>query len=75
MKTCKTEPPMNHTKKVKTFDIQLPITGEDLGLEVRKAFDLAKSSGRELTVYFSAVGNDPVYTPKSERDLGCDCYS
>ena len=77
MKTYKTEPAMNSASKVKTLDIQLPITGKDLGLKVREAFALAKSSGRELTVYFSAVAasSELVHTPKVGRRLGSDCYS
>jgi hypothetical protein len=68
---------MNHATPVKTLDIRIPITGKDLGLEVKNAFDLAKSSGRELTVYFSgaAVIDEPAYPPKSEHSLGLDCYS
>ena len=77
MKTYKTESAMNYASTVKTFDIQLPITGKDLGLKVREAFALAKSSGRELTVYFSAAAasNELVYTPKVGRHLGSDGYS
>jgi len=68
---------MNYASKVKTFDIQIPITGKDLGLRVREAFALAKSSGRELTVYFSSVAecNEPVYTPNVGRHLGSDSCS
>jgi hypothetical protein len=77
MKTYKTEPAMNYASKVKTFDVRLPITGKDLGLEVREAFALAKSSGRELTIYFSAAAasSNLVHTPKIGHRRSSDSYS
>jgi hypothetical protein len=45
--------PADNTPKVKTLDLQLSISNPDLGVEVRKAFFLAKSSGQELNLSFS----------------------
>jgi len=39
--------------KLKTLDMKLSISNQDLGIDVRKAFDLAKSSGQELNLFFS----------------------
>jgi hypothetical protein len=43
----------------KTFDIRLFINDRDFGTEVMQAFNLAKSSGRELTVCFSGAKSSP----------------
>jgi hypothetical protein len=44
---------------VKTLDIKLSVSDRDLGAEVKQAFNLAKSSGRELTLYFSSAKSLP----------------
>jgi len=77
MKFYRQEQSIDYPTKVKTLDIKIPISGQDLGVEVRKAFDLAKSSGRELTVHFSGATADPalVYSHTSGQNLGSDCYS
>lgn len=77
MKFYRTDHAVNYATKVKSLDVRLPVTDKDLGVEVRKAFDLAKSSGRELTVYFSGttVNTDPVYPYTSEQNSGGGCYS
>jgi len=41
--------------KIRTLDMRLSITNPDLGVEVKKAFDLAKSSGQELNLSFSGA--------------------
>lgn len=53
MKPNQLEEPGKKAPKAKTLDLQLSIRNPDLGLEVRKAFDLAKSSGLELNLSFS----------------------
>jgi len=77
MKTATKFDQPDHATKVKSFDIQIPITSKDLGVEVRDAFNLAKSSGRELTIYFSgmAAGDKLGYPPKSGHNLGSDCHA
>ena len=42
------EPP-----KVKTLDMTLSIANHDLGIEIKRAFELAKSAGHELNLSFS----------------------
>ena len=42
--------------KIKTLNMKVSATHHDLGVAVRKAFDLAKSAGQELNLSFS-VGN------------------
>jgi hypothetical protein len=44
---------VKETPKVKTLDMTLSITNHDLGIEVRRAFELAKSAGQELNLSFS----------------------
>jgi len=50
---------ISNAPAIKTLDIKLSIADRDLEAEVRQAFDLAKSSGRELTVCFSGVNCSP----------------
>jgi hypothetical protein len=51
------------TPKAKTLDLQVSIFNEDLGIEVRKAFFLAKSSGQELNLSFSQGPCMPLHNP------------
>ena len=44
---------VKNTAKVKTLDVHISVASHDLGVEVRKAFDLAKSAGQELNLSFS----------------------
>ncbi len=39
--------------KVKKCDLRFTVTDNDLGSEVRKAFDLARVAGQELDIIFS----------------------
>jgi hypothetical protein len=41
-------------RKIKTLDRRLTVSNCDLGSEIKRAFDLAKSSGHELNLTFSA---------------------
>lgn len=41
------------TRKVKTLDLRLAVNGRNLGKEVKKAFEMAKSAGQELDLVFS----------------------
>ena len=43
----------NDMQKVKTLDVQLAVTDRDLGEEIKRVFELAKSSGQELNLTFS----------------------
>jgi hypothetical protein len=43
----------NDVSKVKTLDMRLAVTDRDLGEEIKKVFELAKSSGQELNLTFS----------------------
>jgi hypothetical protein len=43
----------NDVSKVKTLDMRLAVTDRDLGEEIRRVFELAKSSGQELNLTFS----------------------
>jgi hypothetical protein len=43
----------NGATKLKTLDLRLVVTDRDLRKEVKRAFDLAKSGGRELNATFS----------------------
>jgi hypothetical protein len=53
MKFYRAKQAVKNAPKIKTLDMQLSVTNHDLGVEVRKAFDLAKSSGQELNLSFS----------------------
>jgi hypothetical protein len=53
MKLYKSKHDSKDAPKVKTLAMQLSITNHDLGVEVRRAFNLAKSSGQELNLSFS----------------------
>jgi hypothetical protein len=52
-KTYKAEYDLKDAPKIRTLDMRLAITNLDLGVEVRKAFELAKGSGQELNLSFS----------------------
>jgi hypothetical protein len=39
--------------KIKTLEVRLSMNHRDLEVEVRKAFDLAKSAGHELNLTFN----------------------
>jgi hypothetical protein len=53
MKLNRMEDDNQNAPKAKTLDLQLSILHADLGMEVKKAFNLAKSSGQELNLSFS----------------------
>jgi hypothetical protein len=48
-------PTIDRAPVVKTLAITLATNDRDLGLAVRQAFNLAKSSGRELTLDFTGA--------------------
>jgi hypothetical protein len=43
----------NDMPKVRTLNMQLAVTDRDLGEEIRRVFELEKSSGQELNLTFS----------------------
>ena len=43
----------NNLPKVRTLDMRLAVTDRDLGEEIKRIFELAKSSGQELNLTFS----------------------
>lgn len=45
--------PVPDGPRVKTLDLKVTVNGQDLGLEVKRAFDLAKSSGQDLNLSFN----------------------
>ena len=53
MKFQKSKPAIRIGPKIKTLDVRISIANHDLQDEVRRAFDLAKSSGQELNLSFS----------------------
>jgi hypothetical protein len=52
LKSYKQEQDAEDTPRVKTFDLLLTVTDQDLDQEVMQAFNLAKSSGQELNLTF-----------------------
>ena len=57
MKSFRSRRAAKEMPKIKTLDLRLAITEGDLGSEVKRAFDLAKSAGQELNLFFSRAAN------------------
>jgi hypothetical protein len=53
IKNHRTDEDNQNAPKRKTLDLQLSILNPELEVEVKKAFNLAKSSGQELNLSFS----------------------
>jgi hypothetical protein len=52
-KSYKTEYAVSEAPKLKTFGLRLIANDRDLEKQVQRAFDLAKSAGKELDLVFS----------------------
>jgi len=53
MKSYRPKHPLQGAPKIKTLNVRLSITNHDLGVEIKRAFDLARSAGQELNLSFS----------------------
>ena len=52
-KSNRAEYAVRQTPKIKTLGLRLTVSRPNLEMEVRRAFDLAKSAGQELNLTFS----------------------
>ena len=52
-KSYKVEYAVSEAPKIKTFGLRLAANDRDLEKQVQRAFDLAKSAGKELDLVFS----------------------